>query len=80
MRDLQAIINGTHDDAAVAVNGMCDVVDILTVLDLAIGSQLEDDEIFSQLSTVLQKALDVARQAKEAASRTSQALGKELRF
>ncbi len=76
MRDLQAVINGTHDAAAVAVNGLCDVVDILTVLYLAIDSQLTEDEIFGQISTVLHKALDVAREAKEAASRTSLALGK----
>lgn len=80
MRDLQAVINGIHDDAADAVNGLCDVVDMLTVLNLAIDSQIEGDELFSQLSTVLRKVLDIAGVAKEAASRTSMALGKELRF
>lgn len=80
MRDLQAVINKTQNDAAEAFNAIADVVDYLAVLDMAIASEDNAVEPFSQLATVLKGTRDLAKKAADAAHRTSEALSKELRF
>lgn len=80
MRDLQAVINATQNDAAEAFNAIADVVDYLAVLDMAISSEDDALEPFSQLATVLRGTPDLAKKAVDAAERTSAALSKEIRF
>ena len=80
MRDLQAVINATQNDAAEAFNAVADVVDYLAVLDMAISSEDDALEPFSQLATVLRGARELAKKSADAAERTSEALSKELRF
>ena len=80
MRDLQAVINAAQNDAALAANGLADAVDILAILDMALDSRMEEGAPFTQICTVLNKALESARTAQEAAQRVSTALTKELRF
>ena len=80
MRDLQAGINAVQNDAADASNTIADVVDYLEVLDMAIASEDNAVEPFSQIATVLRGTRDLAKKAMNAAHRTSDALSRELRF
>ena len=79
-KHLQDVINDTQNDAAAACNAIADVVDYLAVLDMAISSEDDALEPFSQLATVLRGTRELAKKAADAAERTSSALSKELRF
>ena len=80
MRDLQAVINATQSDTAVAFNAVADVLDYLAVLDMALA--FEDSAVapFSQLTTVLGGARDLAKKAQDSLEKVSGALAKEVRL
>lgn len=80
MRDIQPVINATHDNVVDALNGIADAIDILTILDMAIDAQKSPGEPYSQFLTVLQKALEMAKVAQAAVWRAHNALSMELRF
>ena len=52
----------------------------MTVLDMALDSRMEDGAPFTQICTVLHKALESATAARAAAQRVSAGLTRELRF
>lgn len=79
MRDLQAVINKTQNDAAEAVNAISDVVDYLAVLGMAMAYE-EGVDPFSQIGTVLDGAATKAKEAAAAARRACEALSEEMRF
>ena len=80
MRDLQAVINAAQNDAADASSTIADVVDYLEVLDMAIASEDNAVEPFSQIATVLRGTRDLAKKAADAARLTYDALSRELRL
>ena len=80
MRDLQAVINATQNDAAAAFNAIADVVDYPAILEMAVSSEDSAVEPFLQITTVLRGTRDLAKKAADAAHRASEALSKELRF
>ena len=80
MRDLQTVINAAQNDASDASNTIADVVDYLEVLDMAIASEDNAVQPFSQIATVLRGTRDLAKKAMSAAHRTCDALSKEMRF
>lgn len=80
MRDLQAVINATQNDASEAFNAVADVLDYLAVLDMALS--FEDNAVapYSQLTTVLRGATDLAKKAQDSLEKVSGTLAKEVRF
>ena len=80
MADLDSPLSAVRDDAVTAFNTIADVIDFLDVVDMALSFDDNAPEVFSQITTVLGQARKIAIEGREAASRATNALEKEIRI